>query len=56
MEKFESLMKSALGLGGSDIHITGGHPMVFRINGLLKFQPAFKWSHKEVDDLVKTIL
>ncbi len=56
MEKFESLIKSALGFGVSDVHITGGHPAAFRINGDLKFQPAFKWSHEEVDDLVKNLL
>ena len=53
MKKFENLMKSALGLGVSDIHIAGGHPVVYRINGLLKFQPAFQWSHEEVDALVE---
>jgi twitching motility protein PilT len=56
MEKFEDLIKSALGLGVSDIHITGGHPVVYRINGLLKFQPAFEWNHEEVDALVENIL
>ena len=56
MDKFENLIKSALSFGVSDIHITGGHPAAFRINGILKFQPAFNWSHEEVDDLVKNLL
>jgi twitching motility protein PilT len=56
MEKFESLIESALSLGSSDIHITGGHPVAFRINGILKFQPVFKWTHEEIDDLVINLL
>jgi pilus retraction protein PilT len=56
MDKFENLIKSALGLGVSDIHITGGHAVVYRTNGILKFQPNLKWSHEEVDHLVGTIL
>ncbi|OGP50315.1 MAG: hypothetical protein A2Y79_01070 [Deltaproteobacteria bacterium RBG_13_43_22] len=56
MEKFEGLIKSALSLGVSDIHITGGHPVVYRVNGILKFQATFKWSHEEVDTLIETLL
>jgi twitching motility protein PilT len=56
MDKFENLIKSALSLGVSDIHITGGHPVVYRINGLLRFQPNLKWSHQDIDTLVGTIL
>lgn len=56
MEKFESLIASALSLGVSDIHITGGHPVVYRINGVLKFQTNLKWNHQEVDTLVETLL
>jgi len=56
MEKFESLITSAINLGVSDIHITGGHPVVYRINGLLKFQTTFQWNYKEVDALIETLL
>jgi pilus retraction protein PilT len=56
VEKFESTIKSALNLGVSDIHITGGLPAAFRINGILKYQPASKWSHEEIDDLVLSLL
>jgi pilus retraction protein PilT len=56
MEKFENLISSALSLGVSDIHITGGHPVVYRINGLLKFQANLKWNHEEVDALTQTLL
>lgn len=56
MEKFQNLIKAALGLGVSDIHITGGQSVVYRINGLLRFQPNLKWGHEEVDQLVETLL
>jgi twitching motility protein PilT len=56
MEKFENLIKSAFGLGVSDIHITGGHPVVYRINGNLKFQPSLRWAPEEVDKLVAALL
>jgi len=56
MEKFESLIKSAFSFEASDIHVAGGHPVAFRINGILRYQPAFKWSPEEIDDLVKRLL
>lgn len=56
MEKFENLLRSAFSFGVSDIHIVGGHPVAFRINGILQYQAAFEWSHEAVDDLVKWLL
>jgi twitching motility protein PilT len=56
MDKFENLIKSAFDLGVSDVHITGGHPVVYRINGNLKFQPSLKWTPEEIDSLVVAIL
>jgi twitching motility protein PilT len=56
MEKFENLVKSAFGLGVSDMHITGGHPVVYRINGVLRFQTNLKWTPEEVDSLVAALL
>jgi twitching motility protein PilT len=56
MEKFENAIKSALSLGVSDIHIVGGHPLAFRINGLLKYQPALSWNPEEIDDLINSLL
>ncbi|MBI5603607.1 MAG: PilT/PilU family type 4a pilus ATPase [Deltaproteobacteria bacterium] len=56
MDKFEGLISAALSLGVSDIHITGGQSVVYRINGHLRFQPNLKWHHEEVDLLVETLL
>ncbi|HMK65327.1 MAG TPA: ATPase, T2SS/T4P/T4SS family, partial [Thermodesulfobacteriota bacterium] len=56
MDKFENLIKSAFDLGVSDVHITGGHPVVYRVNGNLKIQPSLKWSPEEVDKLVSGLL
>jgi twitching motility protein PilT len=56
MDKFESLISSALSLGVSDIHVTVNHPVVYRINGSLKFQTNLKLSHEEVDALAEALL
>jgi twitching motility protein PilT len=56
MDKFESLIASALSLGVSDIHITGSHPVVYRINGTLKIQTTLRWNHEEVDALAEALL
>jgi twitching motility protein PilT len=56
MDKFENLIKSAFDLGVSDVHITGGHPVVYRINGNLKLQHSLKWAPEEVDKLVSALL
>jgi twitching motility protein PilT len=56
MDKFENLIKSAFDLGVSDVHITGGHPVVYRVNGKLKIQPSLKWAPEEVDKLVSALL
>lgn len=56
MEKFESLIRSAFTAGVSDIHLTGGHPVSFRINGILQYQPDHDWRPEEIDDLVRSLL
>ncbi|MBA4393178.1 MAG: hypothetical protein C0407_06470 [Desulfobacca sp.] len=56
MDKFENLISTALSLGVSDVHVTGGHPVVYRINGILKFQANLKWNHTEVDALAAALL
>ncbi|MBI4765842.1 MAG: PilT/PilU family type 4a pilus ATPase [Deltaproteobacteria bacterium] len=56
VEKFDSLIKSAFMAGVSDIHLTGGHPVAFRINGILQYQPDLDWKSEEIDDLVRSLL
>ncbi len=56
MEKFKSVIRSAMGTGISDVHITGGHPMVYRVNGQIQFQSKVQWSAQELDAMVKQLL
>jgi len=56
MNKFSKVIEAAVRDEYSDVHITGGHPMVFRKNGQVQFDKAGRWNHGEVDGLVKKIL
>lgn len=56
MEKFNTLIDYGVRESFSDIHLTGGHPLVFRRNGVIDFQKETKWNHDEVDDLVEEML
>jgi twitching motility protein PilT len=56
MEKFASLIRAAVRARYSDVHITGGHPLVYRQDGTIKFDKRITWSPQEVDSLVKTML
>jgi pilus retraction protein PilT len=56
MEKFENIMSKAIKETVSDIYLTGGHPVVSRRCGNIEFNNNVKFSHQEVDDLVKKLL
>ncbi|MDD5713046.1 MAG: PilT/PilU family type 4a pilus ATPase [Smithellaceae bacterium] len=56
MSKFEDLIDEGVKGGYSDIHISGGQPLIFRENGVIRFNKNVSWTHQEVDDLVKSIL
>jgi len=56
MERFKNLILTCVGEGYSDVHITGGHLIVFRKHGFVNFHRSSKWSHEEVDRLVEGIL
>ncbi len=56
MEKFENIISKAVKEIVSDIYITGGHPVVSRRRGNIEFNNNVKFSHQEVDDLVKKLL
>jgi twitching motility protein PilT len=56
MEKFETLLSSCVQGGFSDVHITGGHPIVFRKDGVMGFAKASIWSCEEMDAFVGKIL
>ena len=56
MTKFENIISTAIKDSVSDLYITGGHPMVSRLQGSIQFHNSVRWSHQEVDDLVRSIL
>lgn len=56
MEKLTKLITLAVGEGFSDIHITGGHPSVFRRNGEISFDKSSRWTPREIDDLLRALL
>ncbi len=56
MNKFSKSIVAAVQEGCSDVHITGGHPVVYRRNGQIQFDNSGRWSHGEIDGLVRKIL
>jgi pilus retraction protein PilT len=56
MNKFSKVIVAAVQEGCSDVHITGGHPVVLRKNGQIQFDNSGRWTHGEIDGLVKKIL
>ena len=40
----------------SDLHITGGFPLIFRRDGIIHFDKNVRWSPTEIDALVKDML
>ena len=56
MERFGKIIRRGVDEGCSDIHLTGGHPLVFRRNGSLQFDKDIVWGHRELDRLVQRLL
>src|SRR5512139_4154261 len=56
MNKFSKVIVTAVQEGCSDVHITGGHPVVYRKNGQIQFDNSGRWTHGEIDGLVKKVL
>lgn len=56
MRKLSSIIPVSVREGVSDIHITGEHPLVLRKNGQIRQERSIKWTHNEVDALVKKLL
>ncbi len=56
MERFGKIIRQGVDEGYSDIHLTGGHPLVFRRNGSLQFDKNLLWEHRELDQLVQRLL
>ncbi len=56
MRKFTAIIAAAVREGFSDVHITGGHPMVYRKNGRIQAEDSVRWTPQEVDGLVRKLL
>jgi len=56
MERFSSIIQQGVSEGYSDIHLTGGHPLVYRLNGVLHFDKRLQWGHRELDLLAQRLL
>ncbi len=56
MPIFNDLIVKCADAGHTDIHMTGGHPLVFRKDGLIRFDKHNQWSHQDVDKLVRNLL
>ncbi len=56
LEKFNRFILTGVRDGYSDLHITGGHPLVFRRHGKVSFDKASRWTHEEIDALVRRLL
>lgn len=56
MQRFQNIIGNAIKDAVSDIYLTGGHPMVSRRHGTIQFHTDMRWSHHEIDDLVKKLL
>ncbi len=56
MERFMNLVDASVDKGFTDIHVTGGHPVVYRSHGQIIFDRKVLFTHDEVDRLVCEIL
>ena len=54
-QRFQELILAAIKQRLSDLHITGGFPLIFRSDGIIHFDKNIKWSHTEIDAMVKEI-
>ena len=55
-QRFTDLILAAIKQRLSDLHITGGFPLIFRRDGVIHFDKNIKWSHTEIDAMVKEML
>lgn len=56
MLRFQNIIVNAIKDTVSDIYLTGGHPMVRRRLGAIQFHTDVRWSHQEIDDLVRKLM
>jgi twitching motility protein PilT len=56
MEKFEKLIAACARRGFSDLHISGGQPLAYRLNGKMLFEKDFGYRPEEVDVLAEKLM
>ncbi|MEI7639709.1 MAG: hypothetical protein WCJ37_20505, partial [Syntrophus sp. (in: bacteria)] len=56
MKRFQKIIDDAIKDVASDVYLTGGHPLVSRKHGTIKFHTDVNWSHQEIDALVNNLL
>ncbi len=56
MARLDTLLKTLVDLGGSDLHLSAGAPPVFRVNGLLQRTRHAPLDPDDVQDLIYEIL
>ncbi len=56
MKRFHELVLGAVREGYSDLHITGGQPIVIRRHGAIHFDTRVVYTHEDVDSLVRKML
>lgn len=55
-KQFQDLIAMAMREGYSDVHISGGSPLVYRKNGQIQFDRRYRWTHDAVDALVEWLV
>jgi pilus retraction protein PilT len=55
-KRFTDLISAAIKQRISDLHITGGFPLIFRKDGIIHFDKNVSWSPTEIDVMVKEML
>ena len=55
-QQFTDLILVAIKQRFSDLHITGGFPLIFRRDGLIHFDNSIKWSYSQIDAMIKDML
>jgi pilus retraction protein PilT len=55
-QRFTDLISAAIKQRISDLHITGGFPLIFRKDGIIHFDKNVSWSPTEIDVMVKEML
>ncbi|MCK9390443.1 MAG: PilT/PilU family type 4a pilus ATPase [Syntrophales bacterium] len=56
MKRFQKIIDDAIKDVASDVYLTGGHPLVSRKHGTIKFHNDVNWSHQEIDALINKLL